>query len=256
MQDSDQHLSELQHQLQTLIKEQQDLLQANKKYEEVFSLVTHEFKNLLTSVDGYNRLLHQHFLAENRQDLDEILTASIRIHERLFNIVDQLLKIWMVEKKVLKPDYKLLDFKSDVLQPVEQQLKESLQTNQMTLEKSLPAGKLILMADESMLEIVMRNLLENAVKYGVRQSRVYLTVKVKGQKLEVALRNKVNELTEDFCDTIFQQTQQFKVHDQKGGLGIGLYNVKNLIAVHNGEIQCRRVKQDWIEFRFELPLHL
>jgi len=256
MPDSDQQMNELQQRLQNLIKEQQELIQANKKYEQIFSLVTHEFKNLLTSADGYHRLLRQHLLAENRKDLDDILTASIHIHEKLFTIVDQLLKMWMIEKHVLKPDYRLVDFKADIIQPLKQQFNEAMQANGLTLVSQLPEGKLILMADENMLEIVMRNLIDNAVKYGVPQSRIYLTVKRDDQKLEVALRNQVHDLSADFYNTIFQQTQQLKWRDPKGGLGIGLYNVKNLIALHEGEIQCQHVKPDWIEFRFTLPLHL
>ncbi len=256
MQDPIQQITELQQQLQKLTAQQQELVQANKKYEEVFSLVTHEFKNLLTSADGYNRLLHQHLLAENRKDLDEILTAGIHIHEKLFNIVDQLLKMWMVEKQLLKPDYKVLDFKADILQPLEQQLKEPLLANKMTLKKSVPAGELILMADENMLEIILRNLFENAVKYGDHDTLIYLTIRQHNKNLEVSLKNKVSGLPPDFCETIFQRTQEFKGRGQQGGLGIGLYNVKNLIELHQGEINCRWVKRDWIEFSFRLPLHL
>jgi signal transduction histidine kinase len=256
MPDSNPRLEELQQQLQDLLAKQQELVQANKKYEEVFSLITHEFKNLLTSADGYNRLLRQRLLAENRSDLDDILTAGIRIHQKLFIMVDQLLKMWMIEKQILKPDYKLLDFNLDILQPVEQQLHEALQAKQMILNKNLPAGKLILMADGNLLEIVMRNLLDNAIKYGVPASRINLALSKEDQEMAVALRNKVNKLPEDFCATIFQPGQQLRWRAQSGGLGIGLYNVKNLIALHQGEIFCRQVKQDWIEFRFTLPLHL
>jgi two-component system sensor histidine kinase/response regulator len=256
MQDPAQQIAELQQQLQKITDQQRELVQANKKYEKVFSLVTHEFKNLLTSADGYNRLLHQQLMAENRNDLDEILTASIHIHEKLFNLVDQLLKMWMVEKQLLKPDYKVLDFRTDILEPLEQQLKEPLQTRNMTLKKSLPDGKLILMADENMLEIIMRNLLENAVKYGVRDTRIYLTIKQDKKNLEVSLRNQVSGLAADFCENIFQRIQEFKSRGQQGGLGIGLYNVKNLIDLHHGEISCHWAKRDWLEFTFRLPLQL
>jgi signal transduction histidine kinase len=256
MQDPVQQIIDLQQQLQKLTEQQRELVQANQKYEEVFSLVTHEFKNLLTSADGYNRLLHQHFLDENRQDLDEILAAAIQIHEKLFNIVDQLLKMWMVEKQLLKPDYKILDFKADILQPLERRLKDQMRANKMTFKKSVPSGKVILMADENMLEIIMRNLLENVVKYGVPQTRVHLTIRQPAKNLEVCLSNKVAGLSEDFCETIFQRSQEFKGRGQQGGLGIGLYNVKNLIELHHGEIRCRWAKRDWIEFCFRLPLNL
>jgi two-component system sensor histidine kinase/response regulator len=256
MQDPVQKITELQQQLQKITDQQWELIQANKKYEKVFSLVTHEFKNLLTSADGYNRLLHQQLLAENRHDLDEILTSGIHIHEKLFNLVDQLLKMWMVEKQLLKPDYKVLDLRTDILEPLERQLKEPLQANKMILKKSLPAGKLILIADENMLEIIMRNLLENAVKYGVHDTRIYLTIKQDKKNLEVSLRNQVSGLAADFCDNIFQRIQEFKSRGQQGGLGIGLYNVKNLIDLHHGEISCHWAKRDWLEFSFRLPLNL
>jgi signal transduction histidine kinase len=256
MRDDSRQINELQQQLEQLSEQRQELIQANKKYEEVFSLVTHEFKNLLTSADGYNRLLHQHFLAENRKDLDEILTAGIHIYDKLFNIVDQLLKMWMVEKQLLKPEYKLLDFGSDILEPLERQLQEPLQANGMILKKTLPAAKVVLMADENMVEIILRNLLENAVKYGVRGTSVELAVKVTKTDLEVSVRNQVNGLPEDFCENIFKQTQELKGRGQQGGLGIGLYNVKNLVELHQGGISCYWVKRNVIGFTFRLPLHL
>jgi len=256
MQEYIQQINELQQQLDGLIKQHQELIQANRKYEEVFSLITHEFKNLLTSADGYNRLLHQHLIDENRQDLDEILTASIRIHEKLFRIVDQLLKMWMVEKQLLKPNYKLLEFKTDLLLPLENQLTVQLQTKKMTLQKTLPAGKVILMADENMLEIVMRNLLENAIQYGIPETTIYLSLHQGAQDIKVAAKNKTKDLPADFCTSVFQRGKQFSNRSKAGGLGIGLLNVKNLIDLHGGTIDCRMVDRDWIEFSFTLPLHL
>lgn len=256
MDESIRQIKELQQQLDTLVAQRQELIQVNQKYENVFSLVTHEFKNLLTSADGYHRLLHQHLIEENRPDLVEILSASIRIHEKLYRIVEQLLKMWMAEKQLLKPNYKLLDFKNDLLYPLLKQLAFPLEAKPMILQVNLPDGKVILMGDENLLEIVMRNLLENAIQYGVSETTIYLSLQQDKQEISVAVKNKTKDLPPDFCNSVFQSGQQTAHRVKTGGLGIGLLNVKNLVLLHGGTIDCRLVERDWIEFSFTLPLHL
>jgi signal transduction histidine kinase len=164
--------------------------------------------------------------------------------------------MWMVEKQLLSPNYKILDFATDILPALELQLVPQFEANKMTLKKSIPAGKIILMADENMLEIILRNLLENAARYGIPGTTVLLSVRQDKHYLDVSVKNKVDNLQADFCANIFQRSQQLKGRGQQGGLGIGLFNVKNLIDLHKGQIQCKLVKPDYIEFYFKIPSHL
>jgi len=236
------------------IEMEQQLIDVREGYEEVLTLITHEFKNLLTTVQGYNVLIEKKLHDENQEDLLDIHYSSDRVIHKLFHMVDAILKMSLSEKNLLKPDYRLVDFNKDILIPLEDEQEHELNKKQMTLQKNIRTKKTMIMADEQLIEIVMRNLLENAIRYGDHGSNIDLTVEKIRSELVVTIKNYCNCLPDNICDGIFEKFKTVKVSNIKAGTGIGLYNVKNLIKLHYGNIACTSSSGKWIKFKFNLPL--
>ncbi len=236
-----------------LLEDNQQLISIKNGYEEVLNLLTHEFKNLLTTAQGYNLFLEKKLIAEDRQELLELHNSSDRVIKKLFYMVDSILKMSLNEKKLLKPDYRLIDFIADILDPLESELNHIFSTKSMQIKRRVQAKKTMLMADEQLLEIIVRNLLENAAKYGDHDSTVDIVVKNQRNGIVVSIKNFCKHLPDNISNNIFEKFNSVKISNIQAGTGIGLYNVKNLLRLHNGDVTCNAVTNKWIKFTFYLP---
>jgi len=164
-----------------------------------------------------------------------------------------LLKMSLGEKGLLKPELKLIDFVEDILEPLKRDLEGQLHSKKMRIVLKQQSKNLIIECDEVLLDIVIRNLLINAIKYGEQNSEITVGINRDKKDFFVSVKNRSDAIPRDLCVGIFEKFQSRKIGSEKGGTGIGLYNVKNIINLHQGNITCKCLAGKWIEFRFNIP---
>ena len=233
---------------------QQELERSKQEYEDILIMLSHEFKNLLTSAQGYNSLLEKKLIAEQKNELLELQHSSDHVIKKSFQMIDSVLKMVQGEKNILKPDYRLIDIDKDIIIPLSLEIQGELERKNMSITKKNRASKTMLLADEQLIEIVMRNLIENACKYGDEGSRIEILVENETNRVSVSVKNLCSDLPENICDGIFEKFKTVKIGNIPTGTGIGLYNVKNLIQLHNGHISCISKAGKWIRFKFDLAI--
>ena len=157
------------------------------------------------------------------------------------------------EKDLLVPQKKLVDFEEDILEPVYRALKPLMKIRQLKLVKRGRAENMILLADEDLLEIVMRNLFENAVKYADKGSKIIIETELENNNLVLDIRNRASGLSPQLKDRLFDRFLAFPVNEQPKGTGIGLYNVRKIIEAHGGRVSCDITDNKTISFRFSVP---
>jgi signal transduction histidine kinase len=230
-----------------------EIVQLTDSHDEVLGFITHEFKNILTSIHGYNMMMEKHLTAQKNDDLYRPLMSSDRLTRQLFDMVDSLLKMFMGEKGLLEPEFKLIDFVGDIVNPVKSDIEEQLLKKNMRLIIEDSTTGSMLEGDEGLLDIVMRNLLMNAVKYGKEKTDIMIKILNTEEDLIVSVQNVCDPLPKDLCKDIFQKFRSRKIGSAKGGTGIGLYNAKNIVNLHKGDISCCVSPASTIEFKFNLP---
>ena len=72
----------------------------------------------------------------------------------------------------------------------------------------------------------------------------------------MSVKNICDEIPANLSDGIFEKFKSRKIGAEKGGTGIGLYNVKNIINLHQGNIICNCSAGKRIEFMFNIPQKL
>jgi K+-sensing histidine kinase KdpD len=241
----------------TLLKDKEacekKLNEVTKSYDEVLGLITHEFKNILTSIHGYNMLLENRLDHAKDKESFNHLKDSDRLTRQLFDMTDSLLKMSLGEKGLIKPELKLVDFVQDLLAPIQRDLVTHLNNKQMQITVKNPPKNLVVECDEGLLDIVIRNLLINAIKYGKQNSEISVHINRTKSNFIVAIKNFSDAIPADLCTGIFEKFKSKKIGTEKGGTGIGLFNVRNIILLHQGNITCKSSAEKWIEFKFSIP---
>jgi len=233
---------------------QSELEEANISYEEVLGLLTHEFKNLLSTLDGYQRIIEHDLLQLDRPDMLETHRAGNRIVKKLFNILESILKFYQSDRKLLTPDYKLTEFEEDILIPMEREYEADLKSRGMQIKRKAKGARKMINVDPQLVEIAIRNLLENAIKYSQPGSKIEISHTFTDLELMIRIKSYNNAIPADLCDGIFEKFRTKKIGNAKTGTGIGLFNVRNIVHLHNGSIKCHSKSGKWISFEIILPI--
>lgn len=232
---------------------QKKLSETNQKYRDLLSVVTHEFKNSLTSIYGYNRIIKKR-IEQNRTDGLLPLAENIdRLTKNLFAMVDTLLNMFLIENGKLNIDRQLFDFVQDVIQPIVEEVKIQLEHRKQNVKINAPSEKNIFYGDLHLMQVVCRNLFLNAIQYGKEGSDIEISVFNKDQEMEIHFLNYGNEVPEEQLPKIFNKFSRF--HKRKGhsNVGLGLYTVKSIIEMHGGSIRVEAKSHEWIKFIISLP---
>ena len=125
------------------------------------------------------------------------------------------------------------------------------------LDVTLPPRPVIVDGDPTRLGQVLLNLLNNAAKYTARGGRIDLRAELQGSDVVVSVVDTGFGIPADRLSTIFEMFSQVEDHlsRSRGGLGIGLYLVKQLVEMHGGTIEARSGgRGQGSEFVVRLPI--
>ncbi|MCK4379428.1 MAG: ATP-binding protein, partial [Deltaproteobacteria bacterium] len=103
--------------------------------------------------------------------------------------------------------------------------------------------------------IVFSNLFNNAIKYGSSEGKIIYGVEIQEKGLRFHVWNEGPGIAEDKINQVFRRFQRLKdknIPEQKG-IGLGLYNVKEIVELHGGKIWVESEYGKWVDFIFWLP---
>lgn len=212
--------------------------------------VSHELKTPMTSIAGFiDGILDGTIPQEKERHYLTIVSDEVK---RLSRMVRSMLNIAKIEAGEMKLKPTVFDVNEVVL--------SSIFTFEQMIEKKhldirgLEEGKVMVEADEDLIHQVVYNLLENAVKfvneggyievsYTVEQKRTYIHIKNSGEGIPKEEISKVIDR--------FYKTDRSRSMD-KTGVGLGLYIVRQIVNLHQGEVIVRSVEGEYCEFSFSV----
>jgi len=234
--------AQMQKQLQTL----------NQKYKDLLSIVTHEFKNALTSIYGYNRILKKRIEHQKYDNLIPMIENIDRLTKNLFSMVETLLNMSLIEEGKLTLNKQIFDFIEDVLTPLKQEFENVLsERDQKIIVKN--KEKIIFFGDSHLFQIVFRNLILNAIQYGERKTNIEIEFFNNDGELEIHFQNYGMGIPEEQIPHIFEKFSRFSKLQGRHNVGLGLFTVKQIIEMHQGKIEVQSKVGEWIKFIIRLP---
>jgi len=234
---------------------QEDLRAINSNYRDLLSVVTHEFKNSLTSIYGYNRIIQKRIQDGKYDNVEEISNNIDRLTKNLFGLVETLFSMSLIEQGKLKLDHKIFDIIEDSIKPVVAELDFRLQKKAMQVKVKSGEIKNIYLGDERLFQLVFRNLILNAVQYGRENTDITIEIQRSENEVIITVFNEGSGLESTKLEKVFEKFSRFHDSGDKTNIGIGLYAVKSIIELHRGEISAESDYQKWMRFIIHLPIH-
>jgi signal transduction histidine kinase len=235
-----------------LYREAQDAVRMRDQF---LSIAAHELKTPLTSMLGYTQLVQRRTQREGT--LNERDQRALRLvadqAERLNRMVASLLDLSRLETGQLSIERTPVD-----LRALAQRLVEEVQPtlNHPRLVLLAPPTPLLIEGDTLRLEQVLQNLIQNAVKYDPEGRPITVAVERHGALACVAVTDQGIGIPEQARAQLFSRFYRAPNVDpqQISGMGLGLYVVKEIVALHGGTVEVASTEGQGSTFTICLPL--
>ena len=216
--------------------------------------VSHELKTPMTTIGGFiDGILDGTIEKEKEMQYLKIVSDEVK---RLSRLVTGMLNMSKFEAGEL-------DLKPVVFDISEMIFHTLLGFEQVIERKNIEIRGLDTMApnsitaDKDMINQVIYNLVDNAVKFTPDGGYIEVNSKADAEKIIVKIRNSGKGIPSEEIDKIFERFYKIdksRSFDVKGA-GMGLYLCKMIIEMHGGQIAARSEIDEYTEFIFQLPLN-
>lgn len=185
----------------------------------------HELRTPLAGVR-----LHLEIMQKNGVEGSDTLISRIDL---LMHTIEQLLMLARAGQNFAKGEYQQVDLISNVMMPLEEELREMLDERGQKLKMHLPPLAEI-QGDAVLLRLMVRNLVENAYRYSPENSDIIITIASKDNGFLIQIDDAGPGIDETKASEL---TQAFKRSDQRyGGSGLGLNIVVRIAHLHAGRL--------------------
>jgi len=213
--------------------------------------LAHEFKTPLTSIKAATTAL----LASNVSDAaqqQELLTVVDQEAERLSRLVTEATRVARIEagKIHLNREWHSVDI---LIQTVLAQMEP--QCDGRRLDVSIAPNLGTVLVDADLIQLALRQLIDNALKYSPRKSAIQISSQLAQGKVVIAVRNQGEPLSEAERVRIFDKFYRGRnVRRQVAGTGMGLPVARSILVAHGGDVQLLRSSESGTEFVVSIPV--
>ena len=217
------------------------------------STVSHQLRAPLTSIYGFAETLLRRdvlFGEDERQTFLEYIAAEA---QRLTAIVDTLLSVAGLEAGDMQVDLAPTDLRAVVSDAVTS-VQESAVVNGHRFVLDMPDEPLAASADREKVGQILRNLLDNAVKFSPGGGTVTVAAHRRADRVEVRVVDEGEGIPEAEREHIFSKFQRADSTGGYGGAGLGLFIARGLVLAMGGRIWVDSAENGGSSFAFELPV--
>jgi PAS domain S-box-containing protein len=239
------------------IKHREELLSLQKVDRlktDFLNVTSHELKTPLTPTLIQAQLLDENALGELNEEQKKSVNIIIRNMKQLELLINDVLDISRIQSGTLKLESSKSSL-SELVKQVSETLKLQAGSRNILLSAKVSPMPTI-SYDDGRVRQVLRNLVNNAIKFTPPGGEILITAKKKGKFLQVDVKDTGRGITKLNLSKVFQPFFQVKLSYKikEKGRGLGLSICKGIIEAHGGKIWADSVVGKGTTFHFTLPI--
>lgn len=212
--------------------------------------VSHDLRTPLTGILGSVSTVIENYEALPEDVKKEFLQGIYEDAEWLSSLVENILSMTRFDegKVILKREMEAVE---EIVAGAVSRIKKRSKQHQMTI--SIPGELIMICADGTLIEQVIVNLLDNAIKHTPKDTKINLTVNRSPDSVVFEVKDNGPGISENDLPFIFNRF--FTRHTlSRRGIGLGLAICKSIIQAHGGKIIATNSPSGGSIFRFSLPV--
>lgn len=231
------------------LEQTKHLEEINKVKDRLFSIVSHDLKDSISSIKGFLDLLKEDSIS--KEEFNELIPELSENANNASMLLYNLLNWSKSQMQNLEPKPELFNVKEvfeNKLNLIEQKVE---QKRIVVIDES---QKDYVYADRSMVEIVVQNLLTNAVKFSRVGDVITVSSQDLGEKVRLCVEDTGVGISKENLDRLFKNDAFTTIGTKnEKGTGLGLTICKELVELNNGKIWVESTQNVGSKFFVELP---
>ena len=216
--------------------------------EQLSHTLAHDLRTPITAAKTSAQMILRH-----PDDVDNCKSRAARIDENMDRI-DSMIRDLLDASRIRAGEILVLEFREcDLNWIVEEVADEMNATYQDRIRVSSP-GKCMGNWNENGLRRVVENLVSNAIKYGLPDGVVTVSLNRSDESVILKVHNEGRVIADEEKAILFQQFHRAKSDETKVGWGIGLTVVKGMVDAHQGRVEVESEQDKGTTFVVELPI--
>jgi signal transduction histidine kinase len=243
-----------------------ELREANRLKDQFLATLSHELRTPLAAINGWAETLSGREEPARDGDFAEGVRAVSASAASLSQLINDLLDLSRIQRGVLRLSRDRLDI-NELVRAAELTVRQTARARGLELRLDLSAGLPPTIADAQRVRQILWNLLSNAVKFTPEGGRVCVKTRpcegppggeggARPRWVEVEVEDTGEGIPADFMPHIWERFRQADstAARRRGGLGIGLSLVKELVEAHGGRIEAESREGHGSRFTVRLPV--
>jgi len=238
---------------QRIEKSEHELRLLNAAKNKFFSIIAHDLKNPLHSIIGYSYLLSKDYDRFTEQERRKFAQNIHQSTNSIFRLLQNLLEWSRSQTGSLTFTPLEVEFKRILGNSIKVLYSVAEQKN-ITINFDYNE-ELKMFADPLMIETVLRNLINNAIKFTPENGLIDISAKQAGNEVEICVRDNGIGISESDRDNLFRIDSKLKRKgtNEEDGSGLGLILCKEFVDKNNGKIWAESTLGKGSSFIFTIP---
>jgi two-component system OmpR family sensor kinase len=233
----------------------QKLHDSDQSRRELIANVSHDLRTPLASLQGYLETLLMKQDALDRDEKEKYLRLALNHSSRLGRLIKELFELATLDNTDSAPAFEPFSL-AELAQDVTQKFALQAEQKSLVLETDIPHDAPFVSGDIGLIERVLENLIENAIKYTPDGGRVRIALTPHGEALTAEIADTGVGIPEADLPRIFDRFYRVESHrpDDVEGTGLGLAIARRILQLHGVTIDVKSRLGEGTRFTFDLPL--
>ncbi len=231
-------------------KSAQMQIEAERLRNSLLSAISHDLRTPLATIVGSASALLEdegQLLPDDKLDLSRAILDEA---ERMSNLINNILDMARLDAGVVKLN-KQWHPVEEIIGTVLTSLQKHLSGRQVKV--NIPPGIPLIYADAVLIEQVLINLIENALRYTPSGTNIEITIETLPQKVKIAVTDFGPGIPKGQEEHLFEKFYQARSEGAQSGVGLGLAICRAIVEAHGGSIKGRNNPEGGAVFTFTLP---
>jgi signal transduction histidine kinase/tetratricopeptide (TPR) repeat protein len=230
-----------------------ELNKVNSTKDRLFSIIAHDLRSPMSSMEGLPGIIRKLLSTGKTEKLNAVARHIDQTVNRLNLLLDNLLNWSLSQINGLHVNKEEVFLKNAVQYSVDVQ-KSALNAKKISLKIDIN-DEIKVYSDQNMLRTVIRNLINNAIKFTPKGGEIFISASSDGKLVHISVKDSGIGISSEKLDAIFEisGTKISAGTDGEKGTGLGLNLCRDFIALNNGDIRISSKKGKGTEVYFSLP---
>lgn len=231
-----------------------EYIRLNETKDKFFSIISHDIKSPLISFYSYSKMLMDEADKLNQDELKSIYQKLNNSSKKMSSLLDNLLNWASIESGKINIKYENCELKK-IVDSNFKFFDDIADEKKIILKNSL-SNDLIIKTDFEIINVVLRNLISNAIKYSYENEVVEVTSIIESDFIKINVIDNGIGINPTENNNIFNIDKRNSTKGTKGevGHGLGLIISQELIKLLNGKISFNSTPNNTTVFTITLPI--